>query len=236
MPTVTKKETEKTPTLKGKEAEDRVLQYMKEVGVRFKGASRPLLQQVDASHLPNPADVSANLKNAVSKPATQKILTALAERGAITQKTYGKTSYFVANQSECEDMSVIQLDALEAQAGILQDEIKELNAQHKQLSAEITRVRSTPRDSQLESDIANMHAEIEALETVLAPLRAGSALLSDEQVQQLDQDWTRWRTEWTSRKRVFHSAWGIATDSLNSADAETLAEDLGMSPPNLHPV
>lgn len=35
-------------------------------------------------------DVSANLKGAVPKTATQKILLALAERGELVQKTYGK--------------------------------------------------------------------------------------------------------------------------------------------------
>ena len=34
-------------------------------------------------------DVSANLKGAVTKPLTQKILAALAEKGEIVQKTYG---------------------------------------------------------------------------------------------------------------------------------------------------
>ena len=34
-------------------------------------------------------DISANLKGAVPKPATQKILLALAEKGEVTQKTYG---------------------------------------------------------------------------------------------------------------------------------------------------
>jgi 26S proteasome regulatory subunit, ATPase 3, interacting protein len=34
-------------------------------------------------------DVSANLKGAVPKPTTQKILLALADRGQVTQKTYG---------------------------------------------------------------------------------------------------------------------------------------------------
>lgn len=34
-------------------------------------------------------DVSANLKGAVPKAATQKILLALAEKGEIVQKTYG---------------------------------------------------------------------------------------------------------------------------------------------------
>ena len=34
-------------------------------------------------------DVAANLKGAVPKAATQKILVALAERGELIQKTYG---------------------------------------------------------------------------------------------------------------------------------------------------
>lgn len=34
-------------------------------------------------------DVSANLKNAVPKAATQKILVSLAEKGELTQKLYG---------------------------------------------------------------------------------------------------------------------------------------------------
>lgn len=38
------------------------------------------------------ADVSANIKGVVSKAMTQKILTAAAERGEITQKTYGPSS------------------------------------------------------------------------------------------------------------------------------------------------
>lgn len=35
------------------------------------------------------ADVSANLKGAVPKATTQKVLLNLAEKGALTQKTYG---------------------------------------------------------------------------------------------------------------------------------------------------
>lgn len=34
-------------------------------------------------------DVAANLKGAVPKTATQKILVALAEKGELVQKTYG---------------------------------------------------------------------------------------------------------------------------------------------------
>ena len=38
-------------------------------------------------------DVSANLKGAVPKTATQKILVALAEKGELVQKTYGALGF-----------------------------------------------------------------------------------------------------------------------------------------------
>lgn len=40
-------------------------------------------------------DVSANLKGAVPKTATQRILLALAEKGELVQKTYGRPASFL---------------------------------------------------------------------------------------------------------------------------------------------
>ena len=50
-------------------------------------------------------DISANLKGAVPKPATQKILLALAEKGDVTQKTYGMQciAYKSRNPSLADD-------------------------------------------------------------------------------------------------------------------------------------
>ena len=48
-------------------------------------------------------DVSANLKGAVTKPLTQKILAALAEKGEIVQKTYGVS---------CASVSTVRLTLL----------------------------------------------------------------------------------------------------------------------------
>lgn len=42
-------------------------------------------------------DVAANLKGAVPKSATQKILAALAEKGELVQKNYGTWSLHNAN-------------------------------------------------------------------------------------------------------------------------------------------
>ena len=50
-------------------------------------------------------DVSANLKGAVPKTATQKILVALAEKGEIVQKTYGGCS-FANVQAICASLAM----------------------------------------------------------------------------------------------------------------------------------
>ncbi|KAG8935040.1 hypothetical protein FRC01_009080 [Tulasnella sp. 417] len=124
-------------------------------------------------------------------------------------------------------MSPIQLDALETRCDIFNDQIKEVTASQKILNAELARIRSTPDDTQLGSDIVAMQAEVDQLEAALTPLRAGSALLSDEQVRELDREWLRWRSDWVARKKVFSVAWGTATESLSASESTELAEELG---------
>lgn len=43
-------------------------------------------------------DVAANLKGAVPKTAVQKIMVALAERGDLTQKTYGELNDYTPHR------------------------------------------------------------------------------------------------------------------------------------------
>ncbi|KAG9005828.1 hypothetical protein FRB94_003898 [Tulasnella sp. JGI-2019a] len=211
MPPARTKDAEKAPQLKGKEAEDRIVKYMKE-------ANRPY----------GAADVSANIKNVVSKPATQKILAALTERGLITTKAYGKTSYYVANQSDCEEISSEQFDTLESQIKALEEEAKDLAAQHKQLNLELKDVRSTPNDAELYASNHEMEHQVEELESALNPLRSGAAPISEDEVLKLDNDWIKWKIEWVSRKKVFKDAWGMATEPLNSSDGAELADQLGI--------
>ena len=87
-------------------------------------------------------DVAANLKGAVPKTATQKILVSLAEKGALTQKTYGtlvltcasfivmlrvgKTTFFVINQANMEHMPPEKLKTLEEEHKAIEEENKAL--------------------------------------------------------------------------------------------------------------
>ena len=108
-------------------------------------------------------DVSANLKGAVPKAATQKIMVALAERGDLVQKTYGmhtvtdnsvrqvgimtctgKTTFFVANQANLEDMPSEKLAALEAEVKRIGEENKSLGAEVKSIGAGTVQLAPSP--------------------------------------------------------------------------------------------
>ncbi|CAE7140130.1 unnamed protein product [Rhizoctonia solani] len=202
---------EKTPQLKGKDAEDAVLKYLKK-------ANRPY----------GSSDISANLKNAVTKAATQKILLSLAERELVTQKTYGKATYFVAPQTEAEQLAPPEIDALTSELEKTKELVKEKSADAKRLAGDLAKVKVTPTDDQLERMIQESEEQIELATRALAPLRTGQAPVSESDLAQLDADWIRWRTEWVNRKKVFKMLWDIRSDSLSSSEAAALLEDLGV--------
>ncbi|KAJ7928526.1 TBPIP-domain-containing protein [Mycena leptocephala] len=199
--------------LKGQDAEDLVLDYVKRM-------NRPY----------GAVDVSANLKGnrAVPKTAVQKILLALAEKGELVQKTYGKTSFFVANQANIEAIPAERFAALEEEYKAIEEENKLLGAEVKTLSSELAKLKITPTDAEVDAQILELTEGIQKAEAQLQPLRSGAPLISAEDLEQVDADWMKWRAEWVRRKKIFNDFWQIATDSLPPHDAATLAEDLGI--------
>ncbi|KAG2049340.1 TBPIP-domain-containing protein [Suillus hirtellus] len=200
--------------LKGQEAEDAILQYLKRMNRPF-GA----------------VDVAANLKGAVPKAATQKILVALAERGEIVQKTYGKTSFFVANQASIDTVPADKLTELEVECKTVEDSNNVLAAEVKAITAELSKLKNCPTDEELEAQIASTKKEIAQLTDRLVPLRSGAPLISAEELIKIDADWAKWRAEWIRRRKVFMTLarfWQLATDSLPPQEGEILLEDLGI--------
>ncbi|KAJ8076919.1 PSMC3 interacting protein [Marasmius tenuissimus] len=206
----TKQKTD-VKVLKGQEAEDKVLEYVKMM-------NRPY----------GAVDVSANLKGVVPKAATQKILVALAEKGELVQKTYGKTTFFVANQSKIETLPAEQIAIVEAEHKKIDEGNKHLVTQSKALGGELAKLKNTPSDTELGNQITQTRDAIDKRLALLKPLRSGAQLISAESLAQVDADWAKWRAEWVRRKKIFMSFWQLVTDSLSPQDAERLSEDLGI--------
>jgi 26S proteasome regulatory subunit (ATPase 3-interacting protein) len=105
-------------------------------------------------------DVAANLKGTVPKTAAQKILASLAERGELSQKTYGaqtsfsrssyptdscpgKTIFFAPNQDKATALAPDALAASEKECADLEEVNKTLAAELKaaQTGAECAYIR-----------------------------------------------------------------------------------------------
>ncbi|KDQ58518.1 hypothetical protein JAAARDRAFT_155030 [Jaapia argillacea MUCL 33604] len=173
-------------------------------------------------------DVSANLKGAVPKTATQKILLSLAEKGEIVQKSYGKTAFFVVNQANLEDMPPEKLAALESEYKDIDEANKLLVAEVKAASTELNKLKSTPTDDEIASQVAELQLAISTARKHLEPLRSGTPLISASELEMLGIQWNKWRNEWMRRKKVFMTFWNLAMDAVPRQDASEIAEDLGI--------
>ncbi|KAK2467864.1 hypothetical protein APHAL10511_000159 [Amanita phalloides] len=197
--------------LKGQEAEDKVLEYLKKM-------NRPY----------GAVDVSANLKGAVSKAAVQKILVSLAEKGELVQKTYGKMTFFVANQAKIESIPADKVASLEAEVKATGEGNATLAAEVKAKTTELAKLRSTPTDVELDSQIESTQAAIKEALSRLETLRSGLPAISHEERKQIQAEWLNWRGEWVRRRKVFMTFWQVVTDALARQEAETLADELGL--------
>ncbi|KAF8236066.1 TBPIP-domain-containing protein [Tricholoma matsutake] len=201
----------KVAVLKGQEAEDKILEYLKRM-------NRPY----------GAVDVAANLKGAVPKATTQKILVALAEKGELVQKIYGKTTFFVANQANIDSMLPDKVAELEAEYKSIEDENKMLAAELRSYSSELTKLKSNLTDAELETKVAEVTAAIASTSARVEPLKSGAQPISAADLALVDAEWTKWRAEWIKRRKVFTAFWQLATDYLPPQDAASLAEDLGI--------
>ncbi|TRM69233.1 Tat binding protein 1-interacting protein-domain-containing protein [Schizophyllum amplum] len=197
--------------LKGQEAEDAVLTYIRRMNRPF-GA----------------VDVAANLKGAVTKPLTQKILAALAEKGEIIQKTYGKMNYYVADQSKLDTLPQERITELEQQLKSIDEELKTASGDLRAVNNELAKIKSTPKDEELDMQITTMESLTKKAEAHLKTLRAGTTLVSAEDLAKIDAEWNKWRSEWIRRKKIFNTFWSIISDSMTPQEAEIVQEDLGI--------
>ncbi|KAF8813729.1 TBPIP-domain-containing protein [Phlegmacium glaucopus] len=173
-------------------------------------------------------DVAANLKGAIPKTATQKILLVLADKGELVQKTYGKTTFFVYNQEKIESMPSEKLAELKKDLASLEDENKLLANEVKIYTTELSKLKAMPTDEDIASQITSVEESIRQTIKRLEPLRSGARPISAEEVELVYSDWTKWRAEWVLRKKVFIRFWELATDALAPQDTKSLEEDLGI--------
>ncbi|WRT63665.1 uncharacterized protein IL334_000588 [Kwoniella shivajii] len=207
----------KEKQVKGDEAEEMVLEYMRE-------QNRPYAN----------ADVSANLKNRVPKAAAVKVLATLAERGQLTVKPYGKQLIYLYNQSLLEVLAPKDLSALDSEIKETKNDLEEKRKKLKTLQTELANKEALPKTKDLTAEIERVKADNEITLKALAPFRAstnGEAAvnpMSTEDIKKIDVDFTRWRKEWAERRKVYKELLGMLIDAGQVDNVAAFEEDQGI--------
>ncbi|GAA5884773.1 hypothetical protein JCM6882_005387 [Rhodosporidiobolus microsporus] len=193
MPAAANKD--KVVSLKGDQAEELVLNYLKE-------QNRPY----------GATDISANLKGRVSKPQAQKALAALLEKGEIMGKTFGKTTIYCALQDGDADLSPEELAALDEQNQTLTSEEQKLKEELKVLAVRKAEATKALRTSELSRAVQDSEAKIPALTATLASRKAaassssssphGPSALSAAALLALSQQYTSLLALATKRRKI----------------------------------
>ncbi|KAK4702742.1 26S proteasome regulatory subunit, ATPase 3, interacting protein, partial [Phenoliferia sp. Uapishka_3] len=173
---------EKVVSAKGDEAEEIVSRVYPQAGRRSRTTPqltftvwRKVLGYLNAQNRPYGAtDLSANLKNRVSKAQAAKTLAALHDKGEILGKAYGKTTVYCAlqvrqagrsrslngrlkmrrEQKDTDALSAEDLVQVEDEIKALKDEQQDLKEHLKALSAQKSAFAAQPRTAELASQIA----------------------------------------------------------------------------------
>ncbi|OWT40675.1 hypothetical protein J008_01863 [Cryptococcus neoformans] len=211
-----KKET-KEKQVKGDEAEEMVLSYMKEM-------NRPYAS----------ADVVANLKNQVPKTTAVKILATLAEKGQLTVKTYGKQLLYLYNQSLLSVLDKEELSSLDGQIKSSQSELEEGKKSLRHLQCELASKTALPKTTELEKEIGRVKSENSITLGALIPFRGTSegqstiTPMSAEDIQRIDKDFMRWRKEWVDRRKVYKEFISQLIEFGQVSNISEFEEELGV--------
>nr|XP_031863618.1 uncharacterized protein CI109_000870 [Kwoniella shandongensis]KAA5530690.1 hypothetical protein CI109_000870 [Kwoniella shandongensis] len=212
-----KKEAKEKP-IKGNEAEEMVLNYMKEI-------NRPYAS----------ADVVANLKNKVPKTEAVKVLATLAEKGQLLVKPYGKQLIYLYNQTLLEVLDPEEMTSLNAEIKETQRELEEKRKELKTLQTELATAESLPKTKELGKEIERVKNDNEVTLSALLPFRGDASggqsnitPLSAEDTKKIDAEFNKWRKEWVDRRKVYKELIGLMADGGQIQSTPVFEEDQGI--------
>uniref|UniRef100_A0A7S4NKJ7 Homologous-pairing protein 2 winged helix domain-containing protein n=1 Tax=Paramoeba aestuarina TaxID=180227 RepID=A0A7S4NKJ7_9EUKA len=174
--------TAKPKVVKGKEAKKLIQDYMV-------AQNRPFGAGI----------VQSNLKNAVGKTETVRILDELVEEGVLESKDYKKFRYYWANQRnipEARDPSDIKKEIENAEF-----ELKTLSNEAVTIQKKRDALQSALSDEDLEAKIAALEKENAELSTRLQEAKGSSESVSKDSVEKIDKALKSQVTAWRKRKR-----------------------------------
>uniref|UniRef100_A0A0K3C8D6 BY PROTMAP: gi/472588405/gb/EMS25877.1/ Tat binding protein 1-interacting protein [Rhodosporidium toruloides NP11] gi/647396196/emb/CDR38220.1/ RHTO0S03e06128g1_1 [Rhodosporidium toruloides] n=1 Tax=Rhodotorula toruloides TaxID=5286 RepID=A0A0K3C8D6_RHOTO len=228
---------EKVVSAKGDEAEELVSRPLLSLDLLLR--SLEVLSYLIEQNRPYGAtDISANLKNRVSKPQTQKALASLFEKGEIGAKTFGKTTvYCPLQKDEDPNEAADGGENLDAQIKALREEEEKLKEEVKVLAVRKAEALKTPRNSDLSGLVASLEAKCASLTQAIAARRAAassassnpSATLSASALSALSAQYTSLLTLALKRRKICLDIEGMLMEGFDKkkGQEEEVWEEVG---------
>ena len=189
-------------------------------------------------------NVFENLRGAVSKAETQRIMDALADKGTLTKKTFGKALVYWYAQEGLPAYSPEELVTHRAELKALKATAAQLGQDLASRAAELNALKAEPTDTALAEVLAASCDELKQLEARRNAAEAASGSGSSVKAQNPDKlqaEFKKIRSVWGKRKRTVTEFLGKIAD-VTCKKEKILAEEMGLEldgqdgNPNLPPL
>eukprot|EP00118_Oscarella_pearsei_P004540 m.19618 g.19618 ORF g.19618 m.19618 type:complete len:213 (+) comp27872_c0_seq3:80-718(+) len=173
-------------------------------------ASSAVLDYLRQQNRPYSAvDVFNNLHKKYGKTAITRSLEALAAKGTIREKVYGKQKVYVANQSDFPSVDESELKEMDVKVGQLTGELKSLQSECKMQETELKALDGSMTTEAAEAKAASIKQECRELEERLEKIKSETSHVTPEERDKICKKHTTMIRAWRKRKR-------LATDILNA--------------------
>ena len=189
-------------------------------------------------------NVFENLRGAVTKTETQRIMDALADKGTLTKKAFGKALVYWYDQASLPAYSPEQLATCRAELKAMKETAAQLDQNLASRAAELNALKLEPTDTALTEVLAASSDELEQLEARRRAAEATSGSSSSARAQNPDKlqaEFKKIRGVWGKRKRIVKEFLGKVADVTCSKE-KVLAEEMGLEldgvdgNPNIPPI
>ncbi|KAJ5885300.1 Chitin synthase activator (Chs3) [Penicillium taxi] len=171
-------------------------------------------------------EVSANLRNKVSKIQAAKLLRDLHQNGEIEGKTAGKQVVYHAIQDPSQSATPETIAAINQEIKTLQDELVTIKTGEKKVRAALTALEAKPRICDLQQEVHQLKEQWDTIQARVSKAQGDTLQIPVEERDKLEKEWKQWQRHATVRRRLCRDLWGKCTEYLPD---DLAASDLWVS-------
>ncbi|KAG7667917.1 putative Homologous-pairing protein 2-like protein [Nannochloris sp. 'desiccata'] len=164
----------------------------------------------------------------VKKSQAEKALDALADKGSIVRKEFGKTKIYFPSQEGLAELEPEEKAAKLEEIRSLAEQVKKMDVDVAALRKEVTASSASLSVEQLQEKFTSLQERSEILNKKLASHRSGAGpKISASDVSAAETKLQRMLDVWSKRRRTFMNLWSEMSENIEGKQAD-IFEDIGV--------